>query len=160
MFQQVNFVSLRAKLDMVMSNKTISIFKRKWSFRVVEVLTSNHRRRWFQFNIYFIEQRVHSVMRIFSVLPPCGFGTQGAGLHFMSESVLWALPALLGLLLLLIHSKEGKPLSGNYGNGRLGENFKKSWQITCHYCRLQKDVLIKETCRTCYSPAPASPQLN
>lgn len=61
-------------------------------------------------------------MRVFSVPPPCGFGTQGAGLHCASEFVLRALLALLGLLLLLIHSKEGKTLSGNYGNGTLGEN--------------------------------------
>lgn len=47
-------------------------------------------------------------MRVFSVPPPCGFGTQGAGLHCASEFVLRALLALLGLLLLLIHSKEGK----------------------------------------------------
>lgn len=47
-------------------------------------------------------------MRVFSGPPPCGFGTQGAGLHCASEFVLRALLALLGLLLLLIHSKEGK----------------------------------------------------
>lgn len=55
MFQQVSVVSLRANLDTDMPNRTILIGKRKLSFSVVEELTFNHSRRWFQFNIYFIE---------------------------------------------------------------------------------------------------------